>query len=76
MNNNNKTVRSVFSLGSIYLIIQAVFICLRAAEVTAIGAWSWAKVFVPTYIYFGGIVAILLIIFIIWIICVFAGWRK
>lgn len=45
----------------IYVIIQAVFIILKAAGVTNIASWSWGTVFIPTYI-FGGVLLVWLII--------------
>jgi hypothetical protein len=60
----NNTNRSWGCLTPIYVIIQAVFIILKAAGVTNIATWSWGTVFIPTYI-FGGILLIWLIICVI-----------
>lgn len=60
----NNANRSWGCLTPIYVIIQAVFIILKAAGVTNIATWSWGTVFIPTYI-FGGILLIWLIICVI-----------
>lgn len=64
MSEKINTTKSWGCMTPIYVIIQAVFIILKAAGVTNIATWTWATVFIPTYI-FGGILLVWLIICII-----------